>query len=97
MPMKNSNDTIGNRSRDLLVCSTVPQQLRHRVGVIKCYYVRINGTKSDEACCLLEFEVVQPGPLLQVFRKRVHLQLHGRTLKMKAKVYFEMFSPFSIL
>jgi hypothetical protein len=31
MPMKNSNDTIGNRSRDLPVCSAVPQPLRHRV------------------------------------------------------------------
>jgi hypothetical protein len=31
MPMKNSNDTIGNWSRDLPVCSTVPQPLRHRV------------------------------------------------------------------
>jgi hypothetical protein len=25
MSMKNSNDTIGNRTRDLPVCSTVPQ------------------------------------------------------------------------
>ena len=25
MSMKNSNDTIGNRTRDLLACSTVPQ------------------------------------------------------------------------
>jgi hypothetical protein len=31
MSMKNSNYTIGNRSRDLPVCSAVPQQLRHRV------------------------------------------------------------------
>jgi hypothetical protein len=31
MSMKNSNDTIGNRSHDLLVCSTVPQPLRHRI------------------------------------------------------------------
>jgi hypothetical protein len=31
MSMKNSNDTIGNRSRDLTVCSTLPQPLRHRV------------------------------------------------------------------
>jgi hypothetical protein len=31
MSMKNSNDTIGNRSRDLPSCSTVPQPLRHRV------------------------------------------------------------------
>jgi hypothetical protein len=29
--MKNSNDTIGNRSRDLPGCSAVPQPLRHRV------------------------------------------------------------------
>jgi hypothetical protein len=28
--MKNSNDTIGNQSRDLPVCSAVPQPLRHR-------------------------------------------------------------------
>jgi hypothetical protein len=31
MSMENSNDTIENRSRDLPVCSTVPQPLRHRV------------------------------------------------------------------
>jgi hypothetical protein len=31
MSMKNSNDTIGNQSRDLPVCSTVPQSLCHRV------------------------------------------------------------------
>jgi len=30
MSMKNSNDTIGNRTRDLPVCTAVPQ-LRHRV------------------------------------------------------------------
>jgi hypothetical protein len=29
MSMKNSNKTIGNRSRDLPVCTTVPQPLRH--------------------------------------------------------------------
>jgi hypothetical protein len=31
MSMKNFNDTIGNRSYDLLVCSAVPQPLRHHV------------------------------------------------------------------
>jgi hypothetical protein len=31
MSMKISNDTIGNRSRDLPVCSAVPQPLRHCV------------------------------------------------------------------
>jgi hypothetical protein len=29
LSMENSNDTIGNRSRDLPVCSAVPQPLRH--------------------------------------------------------------------
>jgi hypothetical protein len=33
--MKNSNNTIGNRSRDLPVCSAVPQPLRHSVRNIK--------------------------------------------------------------
>jgi hypothetical protein len=31
MSMKNSNDTIGNRSHDSPVYSAVPQPLRHRV------------------------------------------------------------------
>jgi hypothetical protein len=31
MSMTNSNHTIGSRSPDLPVCSTVPQPLRHRV------------------------------------------------------------------
>jgi hypothetical protein len=29
--MKNPNDTIGNRTRDLPVCSALPQVLRHRL------------------------------------------------------------------
>jgi hypothetical protein len=33
MSIKNSNDTIGNRSRDIQVCSAVPQPLRHRVRI----------------------------------------------------------------
>jgi hypothetical protein len=31
--MKKSSDTIGNRSRDLPVCSAVPQPQRHRVSL----------------------------------------------------------------
>jgi hypothetical protein len=31
MSMKKSSDIIGNRVRDLSVCSAVPQPLRHRV------------------------------------------------------------------
>jgi hypothetical protein len=49
--MKNSNNTIGNRSRDLPVCSAVPQPQRHRLpkssqsGVqnkrrYQCFYAR---------------------------------------------------------
>jgi hypothetical protein len=38
MLTKNSNDTIGNRSRDLPVCSAVPQPLRHRMPHFKCTY-----------------------------------------------------------
>ena len=30
MSLKNSSDTIGSRTRDLLVCSVVPETLRHR-------------------------------------------------------------------
>jgi hypothetical protein len=31
MSMKKSSDTMGNPTRDLPVCSAVPQPLRHRV------------------------------------------------------------------
>ena len=41
--MKNSNDTIGNRTRDLPTCSTVPQPTvpRHAPGIqyMRCYKV----------------------------------------------------------
>jgi hypothetical protein len=37
MSMKNSSDTIWNRTRDLPICSAVPQQLRHRVPQIVMY------------------------------------------------------------
>jgi hypothetical protein len=39
--MKNSNDTIGNRTRDLQACSAVINQLRHRV---------TNGEASNYQC-----------------------------------------------
>jgi hypothetical protein len=35
MSMKKSSDTMGNRTRDLTVCSAVPQPLRHRVPLLK--------------------------------------------------------------
>jgi hypothetical protein len=45
MSLKNSSDTIGNRTRDLPVCSVVPQPLRHRsphqVCVCVCVYIYV--------------------------------------------------------
>jgi hypothetical protein len=45
MSMKNSNDTTANRSRDFLVCCTVPQPLHHRVPILgqEIYNYKING------------------------------------------------------
>jgi hypothetical protein len=37
--MKNSNDTIGNRSRDTPACSAVPQQLHYRVPHSLLYFL----------------------------------------------------------
>jgi hypothetical protein len=38
MSMKNSNETIGNRTRDLLACSAVPQPIAPpRASVIQMY------------------------------------------------------------
>ena len=37
MSMKNTNDTIGNRTRDLSVCSVVPYPLRHRAPYYRNY------------------------------------------------------------
>jgi hypothetical protein len=35
MSLKNSNDTIGNQTRDLPICSVVPQLLRHRAPQVR--------------------------------------------------------------
>jgi hypothetical protein len=48
--MKNSNDIIGNRSRDLPVCSAVPQPLRHRVHLADCHCVNIFRALRVRAC-----------------------------------------------
>jgi hypothetical protein len=34
MSKKDSNDAIGNRTRDFPVCSAVPQPMRHRVPLL---------------------------------------------------------------
>ena len=40
MSLKNSDDTIGNRNRDLPVCSVVPEPLRHRAPHLFVYAFR---------------------------------------------------------
>jgi hypothetical protein len=49
MLMKSSNDTIGNRSRDLPVCSAVPEPLRHqqRVPQTQVHTININSRTSN--------------------------------------------------
>jgi hypothetical protein len=50
MSMKNSNDTIGNRSHNLLVCSAVPQPLCHRVppSILSVHLTFVNSTLQTE-------------------------------------------------
>jgi hypothetical protein len=53
MSMKNSNNTIGNRSRDLPVCSTVPKPLRHRVPPERnCRGTKIETRKLKRKICI---------------------------------------------
>jgi len=61
--MKNSNDTIGNRTRDLAVCSAVPQSTEPPLGLlwawifVSCVYCVLSGrglfdgliTRSEES------------------------------------------------
>jgi hypothetical protein len=47
MSMNNSNDTIGNRSRDLPVCTAVPQKLRHRVPHIYIYSHEFTNVRAN--------------------------------------------------
>ena len=54
--MKNSNDTIGNRTRDLPACSAVSQPMRHRVPPSKVKFTllpAIEGPEGSEVIDLL--------------------------------------------
>jgi hypothetical protein len=53
MSMENSSDTIGNLTRELPVCSTVPQPLRHRVPPNKL-----------STLLILEYKIDPPEPWL---------------------------------
>jgi hypothetical protein len=53
MSLKNSKETIGNRTRDLPGCSTVSSTLRHRAPLTNvCIYVIYNSVCQAEAVVL---------------------------------------------
>jgi hypothetical protein len=69
MSMKNS-DTIGNRSRDLPVCSSVPQSLQHRVPQVSTYnaklkLVRIAKFGRGKAISIINSECVSVALVIQ--------------------------------
>jgi hypothetical protein len=51
--MKNSNDTVGNQSQDLPVCSTVSQPLRHRMPTNRNEYQEYLLRAKDGRCVRL--------------------------------------------
>jgi hypothetical protein len=56
IPMKNSTDTIGNRTRDLPVCSAVPQPTappRH-------LYIELDQLKLDTDIFNIQFNIIHP-------------------------------------
>jgi hypothetical protein len=58
MSMKNSSDTIGNRSRDLPVCSAVPQPLCHRV---LCAFGYVKISDVQQVVCGRQAHSANPG------------------------------------
>jgi hypothetical protein len=48
MSMKNSSDTIGNRSRDLPVCGALSQPLRHDLAVVQMLKERSSYVECTE-------------------------------------------------
>jgi len=59
MSTKNSNDTIRNRTRNLLVCSAVPQPLRHCMPLIKMVRNLVNILNMSEILLHLTCYVTQ--------------------------------------
>jgi hypothetical protein len=60
--MKNSSYSIGNRFRDLPVCSALPQPLRHRVSpttkTIKLLLLLLLLLNTLKMCCSSELSIV---------------------------------------
>jgi hypothetical protein len=67
-PMRNSNDTIGNRTCDLPACSLVPQQTAHSVPQLmnKQLEIRAHGCKSSH--CRLVWIFYTQNALLRICR-----------------------------
>jgi hypothetical protein len=80
--MKNSNDTIGNRSRDLPVCSAVLQPLRHRVPrqgqsktlIILLYQKFITHLKTEGCNLFLNNEMPFHNPNVHTNEIRDHIR-----------------------
>jgi len=58
MSMKNSNDTIGNRTRDLPTCSAVPQPTALPRAPLRIFYLRNSITVLVTVYIALIFEEV---------------------------------------
>jgi hypothetical protein len=73
MSMKNSNDTIGNRTRDLQACSTVPQQIappRAPIILVVMYNIRLISRRSEFLLVelrLLQLLFILPHPLFRIY------------------------------
>src|SRR5215510_6030745 len=67
MSMKNSNDTTGNRSRGLPVCSVVPQPTAPpRAYLYWMYLFQFSATNSLSVLNILQFHVVLPNKFWEI-------------------------------
>jgi hypothetical protein len=80
MSMKNSDDTIGNRYRDLPVCSAVPQPLRHRVpphlvgSTIPIYCITMHGQQNINLSKDVSFMCLSTMARCSSFRQCIGMQ-----------------------
>jgi hypothetical protein len=87
--MKTFIDIIGNRSRDLPVCSAVPQPLRHRVPPL--YFIRtykcVTGSDGLQSCYHVEINIM-------LYEYNL-LQLHSKSVKINYlnRFFIMMFIP----
>ena len=79
MSPKNSNDSIGNRIRDLPVCSVVPSPLRHRASPFCLYTAQIIIEKISVFFYLPHFHSVAPPKKIILKQKKFQRNLHPYT------------------